>query len=138
MKNYQFLAHTADVRLLVHASTVPELFEVALEGMNALLKPVLSPQAVAQVVSETITLMASDETALLVDFLSAVLTLSVINKAIFYQVVFTRLTSTDLEATLTGKRVVSFGEDIKAVTYHGATVVHGADGAYEVTVTFDI
>jgi SHS2 domain-containing protein len=137
MKEYKFLAHTADMRLQVQATTLEELFSAALEGMNTIIKPEAHACTKGDV-EKTLILSSSDSTSLLIDFLSEVLTLSVIHKAIFFHVSFELLSNLRLKAILTGMHVSSFNEDIKAVTYHNAQVVRGPDGVYQVTITFDI
>jgi len=43
-----------------------------------------------------------------------------------------------IEAELIGQKVERFGEDIKAVTYHGLDIYQKAGGTWEATVLFDI
>lgn len=135
MKQYTLLEHTTDIRLKLEASTLPELFTVALEGMSALIKKKVSGNAL---VSEEIALQATDVTALLIDFLSEVVTKSHIKKTVYTQVIFSELTETTLNAIVSGSVVDFFDEDIKAVTYHEAYVTHNEKGIFEAQVIFDI
>lgn len=135
MRKYRFIDHTADIRLLIEATTYPELFEGALEGMKAL----MYPEALHRLeVKQEISISAKDATSLLVDFLAEVLTLSQIQRAIFEKVEFSELTHTQLRATIFGQKVDFFEKDIKAVTYHEANVVQDTNGTYTTTIIFDI
>ena len=145
MKKYSFLEHTADIRLKLEASTLEELFESALEGMASLMFKTSTPSMVSDLqsrsyrtIKESLTLSAADPTALLVDFLSEVLTVSHIDKAVFDKVTLKKLTDQELEATIHGIAVDAFEEDIKAVTYHEAYVKKNNAETYEGLIIFDI
>jgi SHS2 domain-containing protein len=136
VKRFELLAHTADVRLHVVGTLQVELFEAALEGMAAI---IAHDQCTPPFdVTWDLRLSSLDITALLVDFLSAVLTQTQVTKTIFCRVTFTSLTLTGLAARLEGKRALRFDEDIKAVTYHEADVVKDADGNWSTMLVFDI
>lgn len=136
MKRFELLAHTADVRLRVTGATQAALFEAALAGMASI---ITHDQCTPPFdVVWDVRLVSPDTTALLVDFLSAVLTQTQVTKTIFCQVTFLSLTPTGLTARLEGKRVVRFDEDIKAVTYHEADVVRDVDGNWSTMLVFDI
>jgi SHS2 domain-containing protein len=136
VKRFELLAHTADVRLRVVGSSPAELFTVALEGMAAIIAhdQCHPPFDVAWEVS----VASLDTTALLVDFLSAVLTQTQVTKTIFCRATFAVLTPTNVTARLEGRRALRFDEDIKAVTYHEANVIRGADGNWLTVLVFDI
>jgi len=89
-------------------------------------------------VRRSILLEAPDATALLVDFLNEGLSWMHTEHEGYSGVVFRKLDEQMLEADLIGYRAESFGEDIKAVTYHEVEVVHRADGVWEATIVFDI
>jgi len=55
--------------------------------------------------------------------------LTQVNKEIYNKVKFTKFTDTELEAELSGQKVERFGEDIKAVTYHGLEIKQNKDGS---------
>ncbi len=137
MREYQLIEHVADVRLFVRATNLEELFMGALEGMASIIKPEFCSGEDTDI-ERIIAVYSGDETLLLIDFLSQVLTLSIINKAVFFRSTFALLTETRLEAKIAGKQILKFDEDIKAVTYHDAQVEGGPDGFYAVTITFDI
>jgi SHS2 domain-containing protein len=136
MHKFSFLGHTADVRLLLSGSSFDELFRAALLGLSELLHP--SPLGADAKISQKLTVESTDKTALLIEFIAEVLAHSHIQKAIFTEVLFTKLTENQLEAVINGVKVAHFEKDVKAVTYHEASVSIHTDGLYETVVIFDI
>ncbi|MFH1461495.1 MAG: archease [bacterium] len=137
MKSYKFASHTADVRLLVKADNLKDLFKVSLEGLVQLLKKNLCKETTEFTLKEAIKINSPDRTALLIDFLSEVLTCCQINKAIYCKVEFKNLENKSLECTIYGKKVDKFDEDIKAVTYHEAEIKK-ENGIFQTNIIFDI
>lgn len=136
---YQILPHTADVRLKVEGKDLPELFYSALLGMSEIIKNDFCKSFSKFSESISVSLSSPDETALLVDFLSEVLTQTHEKQTVFCRVEFSKLTTTELEVRLSGSKVTDgFDEDIKAVTYHEADVVKNEQGNYETVIVFDI
>lgn len=136
MKHYQVLGHTADIRLKVEASTLTELFKVAIDGMNHILKS----QKVSGEISGKmiIEVQSPDITALLVDFMNEVLYRSQANKEIYMDVKFLEFSDVALKTEIGGQKVEEFDEDIKAVTYHEAEIIKNEKGNYETVIVFDI
>lgn len=135
MKHYQMLGHTADIRLKIEASTLEELFSVALEGMNAIIKK----ESVSDGGSKKmIEIKSVDATALLIDFLNEVLYQSHSNGELYIRVDFLEFSDTVLKAEIYGNKVKEFDEDIKAVTYHEAEIIKNEKGDYETIIVFDI
>ena len=133
---YEVAQHTADVRLLVSAPSLEELFRDALRGMYAVMRGTPSPDA--RTVRRTIVVEESaDRTALLVDFLNEVLHRAHVARELFDDATFTRFEEVSLEATLTGVAPATFDEDVKAVTYHEADVVE-RENVWRTTLVFDI
>lgn len=133
---YEVAQHIADVRLLVSAPSLEELFRDAVRGMYAVMRG--TPEADARPVQRTIAVEDSaDRTALLVDFLNDVLHRTHVARELFDDVTFTRFEETSLTATLTGIGPASFDEDVKAVTYHEADVVQ-RENVWHTTLVFDI
>ena len=79
-----------------------------------------------------------DTTALLIDFMSDVLTLSYTKKAVFCKVEVSSIDKNHLTATIYGNEINGFEEDIKAVTYHEAEVIKNDEGIWETLVIVDI
>ena len=133
---FELAQHIADVRLLVRAASLEDLFRDAVRGMYAIMRG--EAEADARPVQRVITVEDSaDRTALLVDFLNEVLHRTHVARERFDGVTFTRFEEVSLEATLTGIAPASFDEDVKAVTYHEADVVE-RDGVWQTTLVFDI
>lgn len=131
---FSFKEHTADVRMDVESGSLPALFRQSLLGMFRFLKPVTLPQKV----DRAIDVRSSDASALLVDFLNGALSRAQSNKETYTSVTFKTLSDKRLRAKLSGRRVSSFGEDIKAVTYHEAKVGRDSSGTWHAHVIFDI
>ncbi len=136
MKRYEIIAHVADIRLSVEGSTMPELFNAALEGMAE----IITPQQCTPPFNKQIELSVAsvDATTLLIDFLSDVLTQTHLTKALYCKAEFTELSEKKLQAKLYGNMVKSFDEDIKAVTYHEADVKKNGRGNFQTIIIFDI
>ena len=136
MKKYEILEHVSDLKIRTFGKNKKELFENALVGMRAVLRPqVQSPKSKVQ---NKIKVSSLDLNALLVDFLSEVLYLSQVNKEVYDDIKFSKFSDTELEGELFGNKVESFGEDIKAVTYHGLEIKKNKEGLWKGTVLFDI
>jgi SHS2 domain-containing protein len=131
---YSFHEHTADVRMDVESKSFPGLLHQALLGLFDLLRP----RARARRVQRRIEVRAKDATSLFIDFLSDVLSLAQANGEAYSSVRFTMLRPTLLRATLFGRKIASFDEDIKGVTYHEADVTGSARGIWHGHVVFDI
>ncbi len=146
MRHYEIRPHTADIRLKIEGSTLKELFMSALEGMAEILKPGFCKNKSSGEIKETIEISAPDLTSLLIDFLSAVLTLSYERRAVFCGAVFCAVKFANvaekkeysIQARIFGSKVNEFDEDIKAVTYHDAEVRKNKKGDYEIIITLDI
>jgi SHS2 domain-containing protein len=134
-KKFEILEHTADVRIKAFGSSKEELLKNALAGMASIQKKDALNKKTA--VSSPIFVESIDLNALLVDFLSEVLSLSDSNQEVYTAVEFREFSDTLIDAELKGVKIDHFDEDIKAVTYHGADVKK-VNGKLEVTIVFDI
>ena len=142
MKQYEILEHPADLKIRALGKTKEELFLNMMKGMTDGLRPETKSQA-SEI--KNIKIMSPDLGALLVDFLSEILYLIQINKEIYHNINFKKLSDpstssgqAELEGELIGQKVERFGEDIKAVTYHGLDIHREKNGSWEATVLFDI
>lgn len=134
----EFLAHTADVKVRLTSETLPGLFRLSLQSLNQLLQSDFDDRKYKSTITENLELESPDTTSLLIDFLSEVLTLSQIHKAIFYDFNIEKMTDYKLSGKLSGTPVASFNEDVKAVTYHEAEVKVNDHGDWETIIIFDI
>ncbi|MBI2011794.1 archease [Candidatus Daviesbacteria bacterium] len=137
-KKYKIVPHIADIRLQLKADGLKHLFEVALQGMDEILKKGFCQKKTKYSKTFEIKIYSFDTSSLLVDFLSDVLTFSHIQKAIFCKVKFTEFNEKNLTAKIKGSAVENFDEDIKAVSYHEADIVKDKKGNYKTNIIFDI
>lgn len=133
---YKILGHTADVRLQVEGKDLKELFTDSLLGMMR----ILGPEEVKGVKESRrrIAVSSVDKTALLVDFLNEALFNSEKYREFYVAADFKAISDTRLEAELRARRAASFAEDIKAATYHEASIVKNSKGFLETGIVFDI
>ena len=134
-KGYKILEHPADVRVQAFGKTKEELFLNAVLGMNEILKP--KAKSKNSKVVRKIKVKSIDLNALLVDFLSEVLCQIQTNKEIYNKIGFEEFGDNRLKAELFGNEIESFGEDIKAATYHNLKIEQ-RNGLYEAIILFDI
>lgn len=134
-KKYEILPHLADLKIRAFGKTKEELFSNMLKGMVDSQKPEIQNQ---ERVTRKIKIKSIDLSTLLVDFLSEILYLSQVNKEIYTDIKLKKLTETELEGELIGRKAERFGEDIKAVTYNSLNIRQRGNGIWEATVLFDI
>ena len=134
MKKYEILEHKADLKIRAFGKTKEELFSNMLLAMSESQKASILPQEVRR----DFRIKSSDLPSLLVDFLSEVLYLSQVNKEVYKEVKFKEFTDNEIKGELIGQKVKSFGEDIKAVTYHDLDVHQQKNGLWQATILFDI
>ena len=133
---FKVLDHTADMKIRFSGITLEELFKQGGQGVMGIVKKRAGDKTPA--VTRNIKLIASDITALLVDFLNELLTLSHINKEVYRQLNIIKINDNSLRAEVKGMPVEKFDEDIKAATYHEASVKKNKKGEWEAVVVFDV
>lgn len=131
---FKILPHTADLKIKASGKTKEELFSNMLNGMSQSQKPEIKSK---EKIKREIKIKSLDLPSLLVDFLSEVLYLAQVNKEVYFKVRFKKISNNEIEGELIGQKVERFGEDIKAVTYHGLDVRQKKD-VWEATLLFDI
>lgn len=122
MEKFKILPHIADLRIKSWGKDQKELFLNSLLGMSLVLKPNILKIKPQKEIKKKIDIFSPDSTALLIDFLSEVLAQNQIEKVVFYKAKFSKLTDKGLEGEISGIKVDSFDEDIKAVTYYKAEI----------------
>ncbi len=137
MKEFEILGHTSELKIRAFGKTKEELFLNMMKGMSAAMQPTTDSRHEA-VVNRTIKITSQDIDTLLVDFLSEVLYLAQVNREVYGDAKFPKFSDIELDGEIIGKRADSFGEDIKAVTYHGAEIKKNKDGLYQVDIIYDI
>jgi SHS2 domain-containing protein len=116
MKKFEFLSHTADVKIRVYGKNVKEIINNSLLALKGFWKPKLTKTKV----EKEIEVESNSEVNLLIDFLSEVLAETYIEKAIFVKFEPQELASYFLSGKIIGYKFTSLSKDIKAITYHQA------------------
>ena len=132
------LDHTTDTAIRAEGFTLRELFSNALYQMNEILLPSHCEGATHYDCQMIIHFGDPGPTALMIDFLSEALALTYIQKAVFCYVQFERLTERELTARLSGRWFSRLENEIKAVTFHKARVLHGDDGKWQSRIHFEL
>lgn len=136
---FEYLPHTADIRMRIEADSLPLLFKAGLNGMNHILKEKHCVDDQKRDLRRNLTITALDVTCLLIDFLSDVLTLSYTEKSVFCDLSIVEFSEKSISVEISGTAVKDgFNEEIKAVTYHEAAVSQNEKGLWETMVVFDI
>lgn len=136
MRKFEILEHTADLKIKVFGKDKKELFENAMLGIfegaeyGAM---VGSPK-----IEREIKISSYDLFSLLVDFLSELLYLSEVNQEVYDKIELKEFLDTNLEGTLSGKKLKNKGIIIKGVTYHELKISQLKDGSWEAVILFDI
>ncbi len=135
MKQYEILEHKADLKIKAFGKEKSELFLNMLLGMAENQKPEIKNK---EKIKREIKIKSLDLQNLLVDFLSEVLYQTQVNKETYNDIKFNKFSDTEIEGELLGQKAETFGEEIKAVTFHNLTIYQDPDGLWEATVLFDI
>jgi len=133
--DYQFLEHTADIRLYARGKALSDLFSAAAFGMTEYLFAEQSAKLRPDQ-EEEIALTADDLESLLVEWLSKILFLSATNYRAYLKYDFREIDERHAWAVTASSPAEAIRE-IKAVTYHGLKV-QNKNGFWEATITFDI
>lgn len=131
---YRQLDHTADLCFEVTAASFAELLAEALRAMTEW----TGPEWTDVRVERPFRIEAPDRAALLVDLLNEALALSQIHREAYDAISIRFIDERCAEGSFIGRAISGARDEIKAVTYHGATVEERADGSWEATVLMDI
>jgi SHS2 domain-containing protein len=138
MGDYEVIDHTADVGIVVRASTLSELFETAAEGMCAFL---IDPLTVENRAWRERRVEADDLAGLLVAWLNDLLVLLSAEEFVPKIFVVDEVGERRLRATVHGEPVDParhrFRLDVKAATYHTLDVRHEEPG-WTARIIFDV
>ena len=145
-KVFEQLPHTADIKIRVFGSSVKELFRNAVIGMFQVVRPIAAGCRVEEdllvcdelPIAREVSVNSIDQSALLVDFLSDLLSLSDIHNEAYLDATIHELSDTQVRATVRGVKVTGFEVvELKAVTYHECQISE-KDGRWQVDIVFDI
>jgi SHS2 domain-containing protein len=118
MKKFEFLPHTADVKIRVYGKNLKEIVNNSLLALKSFWKPKLTKTKI----EKEIKIESNNEVNLLIDFLSEILAETYIEKAIFIKFEPQELVSYSLSGKIIGYEFTSLSKDIKAITYHQANL----------------
>ena len=130
--------HVTDVVLRASGVNRKEVFRNALRQMNEVLKPGSCQGPRHSDCCMRIRIESPDSVALLVDFLSEALALSLIQKTLFCYVYFDLFEEKRLSARLFGRWHHGLENEIKAVTYHEAELRKNVDGNWIANIICDL
>lgn len=134
LKKYEILEHKADLKIRVFGKNLKELFLNAMTGMFESAKY----EKEGKKIKREIKVSSQDLSSLLIDFLSEILYLSEVNKEVYENVNFRKLTEREIEGELIGRKLKRIGIEIKAVTYHNLEISQKENGNWQATILFDI
>jgi len=132
---YENLEHTADLKIGAFGKTKEEVFSNMAIGMFANITAeddIIKDQPV----SREIKIQSTDLQALLVDFLSELVTLSDINNEIYLNYEL-QIMNSELTGMIKGYKIKGMKLEIKAVTYNDL-IVEQKKGQWIAEVVFDI
>ncbi len=132
--SYRFGEHTADIRLEITAESFQEIFIEAVRAMNAVMKPAVSDGTVER----EVTIEASDRLSLLVDFLNELLSLAGLHHEAYETLEIGNIGETHVDAFVKGRKTRGMEAEIKAVTWHEASLFETGDGTWRATLVLDI
>jgi SHS2 domain-containing protein len=118
MKKFEFLSHTADIKIRVYGKNLKEIINNSLLALKSFWKPKLTKTKI----EKEIKVESNNEVNLLIDFLSEVLAKTYIEKAIFVKFEPQELAFYSLSGKIIGYKFIFLSKDIKAITYHQANL----------------
>ena len=133
---YTIVERPTEIWLSLRGRTIEELFAEALKGMMEAMGPLFDDGG--REIKRLIAVQSKDEVTLLIDFLSEALASAHARREAYNEVNFVNLSSDALEAEFLGMRVVSFTQEIAAVSHHEAKMWQNEKKEWEATVVFDI
>ena len=134
MGKYEILDHPTDLKIRTFGRTKKELFLNMLAAMSESQKA----EAEKGEVKKSIKVNSIALPVLLADFLNEALYFRQTRSEVYFNFEFKKLTDTEIEGELIGKKAKRFGEDIKAATYHGLDVRQKKDGSWKAVVLLDV
>ena len=128
-EGYRILEHPADVGIEAFGHSLKEAFEYAALGLTSI---IVEPASVDPSEQRFVSLKGTDPENLLVRWLSEIIYLYDGEDFLISDVVISRLAHGELDATLTGEKVIEgkhkLKMDVKAITYHQLKVDETREG----------
>lgn len=135
MQNHEFLPHTADIAIKIHADNKEGLCAEAMRAMFLAAEPRYVEQKYSK--KQRFSIKSTDFPALLIDFLNEVISLSDTYREAYDGVQFETLTDHHASGTLFGRAIAGFETQIKAATHHNDVVYRGEGSEWEAIIIFD-
>lgn len=121
---HRFEDHTAEVKLVIEAPSVEELFEETALAIAEL----MSTEVLAATSSIHVAIEATDRDALLVEWIDELVYRSEVDKRIYAHAKVVRVSDTALEADVGGFEPPAIRTAVKAATMHDLSVSITAEG----------
>jgi SHS2 domain-containing protein len=134
---YQFEPHTGEVQIRIEGSSLPELFEEAGYALAELMLGEELPETPPDAEQEFVMLEAADTEALLVDWLSELISRADVNKRVYTHLVVDELSERTLRARIRGYTPTVLKTAVKAATFHGLEILEHED-RFTATVVLDV
>ncbi|NTU58959.1 MAG: archease [Chlorobiaceae bacterium] len=131
---YRMLEHTADLSMEVTAGSFEELIGEALRAITEW----VGPEWAERRAERSFRIEAPDRSMLLVDLLNESLSFAQIHHEAYDALVVSSIGDEFVEGSFTGRAITGARDEIKAVTYHGASVERLADGRWRAILLMDI
>lgn len=135
---FEIMEHTADVGVRAHGASLPEVYANAARGLLSLLA---APEKVRPLREELVTVEGADAVDLMVTWLHEILFRFDTRRMAFAEVEVLELQPWRLTARLRGEPLDPArhepGQEIKAVTWHGALVEERV-GQWVAEILFDL
>ena len=137
MEPFEIVDHTADVGIVAHGATLPELFANAAAGLATI---VTDRDRVEERASRRLRVEAEDRAGLLAALLSELLFLLEVERFVTRRIEVESVSDIEAVATAFGEPICDrheFLAEVKAVTHHDLSVERDGD-AWRATVLFDV
>jgi protein archease len=133
---HRFEEHTGEVRLVLRASSLEELF---VEAGRALAEMMLGelPGSTTPGTEQQLSVRARDRATLLVEWLNELIFLSETSKQVFTRFRVERVGKDDMQAAVAGVSPESLRTQVKAATLHGLSL-ENRGGAWQASVVLDV
>lgn len=135
---YELIDHTADIGIRVTDTTIKGLFEIA---AHAMFEQITGPSTLAGSHTKKIHVKGIDQADLLINWLRELLWCWTIDNCLVREIAINSINSNNLSAKIFydefDPQAHEILKDIKAVTYHGASVEQSGE-VWEATIIFDV
>jgi SHS2 domain-containing protein len=131
---HDFVEHTSEVELRLHAATLAGLF---VEAGRALAELMLEGPPGAETVTDRVVVTAPDRAALLAAWIDELIFRAETRKAVFTRFVVERIDEREIAAEIRGIAEPVIKTAVKAATFHGLSVAE-EDGHWVASVVLDV